>query len=232
MNQLFGPGLDFIALTLLAAMTPARGARLLLALLALAFGIGVVNVLDEAVTFQVMALPAALAAGAMNTAILAALCALSVLVVGKAGGQGSPPLALRLTAPRVLGLILVYVALYFVAGMLIYPFVRGFYAGTKIPGLPTLLAMQAARGAVYVASCLLLLRQGPGFAPLTLGVALALIAGLAPLAGENPLMPAQVRAYHAIEIGWSNFVFGALMAWVLTPRRRRPTAATLASPAT
>lgn len=219
MNQLLTPALDLAAMLLLAAMTPARGLRLFLALIALGFGIGVVNVLDEAVLFQLMPPSLALPAVTYSTAVMAVASALAVLVAGKALGRGAPPIALRLTPLRLLALVAAYVALYFVAGMLIFPMVKAFYADTRIPSLPVLLAIQAVRGAIYVAACIPLLRLGPRLAPLTLGLAVPIIAGFAPLAADNPLMPAQARAWHALEIGWSNFVFGALMALVLAPKR-------------
>jgi hypothetical protein len=214
--------LYFTALALPAFATPARGLRLFLALMALIVGVGVVNVMIEAVVFDVLAVDEIYLGSVMNIAIFAVLAAVALLVTGKAFGGGTvPPVALRLTVPRCLAVIAAYIALYFAAGMTVYPFVAEFYAGTEIPSLPELLGLQALRGAIYLAAAVPLLRLGPRWAPLVLGAAFVLIAGLAPLAPDNPLMPPYVRAYHAVEIAVSNFLFGVLMAWLIGPARAR-----------
>jgi hypothetical protein len=213
--------LYFTALALPAFATPARGLRLFLALMALIVGVGVVNVMIEAVVFDVLAVNEIYLGSAMNIAIFAVLAAVALLVTGKAWGASDAPVALRLTVPRCLAVIAAYIALYFAAGMTVYPFVAEFYAGTEIPSLPELLGLQALRGAIYLAAAVPLLRLGPRWAPLVLGVAFVLIAGLAPLAPDNPLMPPYVRAYHAVEIAVSNFLFGVLMAWIIGPARTR-----------
>jgi hypothetical protein len=212
--------LYFAALALMAFATPARGLRLFAALLTLIVGVGVVNVMIEAVAFDVLGAGEVLLGSAFNIAVFAALAGVALLASGKALGHGTPSaVPLRLTPGRCLAAVAAYIALYFVAGMTVYPFVREFYAGRELPALPAILGLQAVRGAIYLAASVPLLRLGPRWAPLVLGTAFVLIAGLAPLAAENALMPAEVRFYHAIEIGVSNFLFGLLLAWLVMPAR-------------
>ncbi len=211
------------ALWLTASVTPSRGLRLLFALMALIVGVGVVNVMIEAVVFDVLDL-ADLWLGSVFTVSLGVfLSLLAMIATGKLrDGEPAAPAAVRLTLLRGVAVIAAYIALYFAAGMLVYPFVADFYAGTELPELPELLGLQALRGAIYLVAALPLLRLGPRRAPLVLGVAFALIAGLAPLAAENEFLPGYVRAYHAIEIAVSNFLFGLFMGWILAPRPEPP----------
>lgn len=228
MTMIFGYALYLAAFVLLAVVTPARGLRLFLALLALGFGVGVVNVLNEAVVFGLIDTATALTGAAFMTLTLAVLSGVAVLLTGKAGKGAGEAARLRLSAWRVASVIAAYVVCYFIAGIAVIPFVRDFYADTPIPPLPNLLALQSVRGAIYVLAAIPLLRLQPRWAAPVLGAAFALVAGLAPLAAENPLMPPYVRAAHAVEIGVSNLVFGIILVWLIgyrafpsdNPRRR------------
>ena len=215
MTMIFGYALYLAAFVLLAAVTPARGLRLFLAVFALGFGVGVINVMIEAVVFGLIDMRTALAGAAFLTVTLAVLSGVAVLLTGKAGKNAGETARPRLSPGRVAGVIAAYVVCYFVAGIAVIPFVRDFYAGTPVPSLPYLLALQAARGAIYLLAAIPLLRLRPRWAPVVLGAAFALIAGLAPLAFDNSLMPPDVRAAHAVEIGVSNLIFGIVLGWLI-----------------
>ncbi len=217
--------LSFAVFMLIAWMTPARGWRLFAALFALGVGIGSFNLLIEAIAFDVIGLAQAAQAGAMQAAVFAALAAAATLLAPKAAPSAP---ALRFDLFRLIGIVVAYQALYIAAGILVFPYVAAFYADHHIPHISEVLALQAVRACVFVVSSLLVLRGGLRYAPLVLGVAFSVIGGLAPLLPDNPLMPPEVRGPHAIEVGVSNFLFGAITGWLLTrkaPRSPTPVAA-------
>ncbi|MBW8744865.1 MAG: hypothetical protein JF628_11060 [Sphingomonas sp.] len=89
-----------------------------------------------------------------------------------------------------------------------------------------LLALQFGRGLIWSGLAWLVLRSLSGPVWRT-----ALLTGLAfsglmipQLLFPNPLMPWPVRAVHMVEVGISNFLFGALAIWILCFRIGRVTA--------
>jgi len=120
---------------------------------------------------------------------------------------------------RWIGVSFVYLVLYVVAGMLILPLVRTFYEaqGTLQPNPVLFLPFQLARGALFVAVVLPLLRSlevSRWRASLAMAVMIPLVHGVAGLIPPNPFMPDFVRHAHMIEIGWSTFVFGLLIGFL------------------
>lgn len=108
-----------------------------------------------------------------------------------------------------------YVVLYFTAGLIIFPYVRAFYATQTVPPAGTIIALQLLlRGPVFVAICLLLVRM-IGLPRLTgalaVGLAFTLLSGVAPLLMPNPYFPDAVRWVHFAEVTSSNFVFGVIV---------------------
>jgi hypothetical protein len=86
-----------------------------------------------------------------------------------------------------------YVFLYFLAGMIIFPFVREYYATQHLPSFGQIVSMQfLVRGPVFILVCLTLLRMFriPG------------------------IFPDNVRWAHFCEVTSSNFVFGFVVGWV------------------
>jgi hypothetical protein len=213
--------LYLVALALGAYAARARGFRLIAALFVLAFGVGSVNVLIEAVVFGVMTLNETVPAFIFHAVQFAIVALVATAVTGKLREGASSAIALRLTPVRIGAVALGYVVVYFAAGMLVYPYVKEFYAGRPMPGGSTIIALQIFRGLIYLASAIPLLRLNPRFPRLVLGIAFPLIAGLAPLVADNAVMPAWVRAAHAIEITSSNFIFGVFLAWLIMPRAQK-----------
>jgi len=109
-----------------------------------------------------------------------------------------------------------YLLLYFIAGMIIFPFVRDFYATQTLPSYGKLVSLQLlVRGPVFVLICVLMtrmfgMRRWPG--ALTVGLAFTLLSGVAPLMQPNPYFPDAVRCVHFGEVVSSNFVFGMVVA--------------------
>jgi len=111
-----------------------------------------------------------------------------------------------------------YVFLYYLAGMIIFPYVKDFYTTQHLPSHGTIIALQLLiRGPVFVVLCIAMTRM-LGLPKLTgalaVGAIFTLISGVAPLLAPNPVFPDAVRWVHFCEVTSSNFVFGAIVAWL------------------
>ena len=122
------------------------------------------------------------------------------------------------TLNRVVLCLVCYVFLYYLAGFIIFPYVRDFYATQRIPGVGEIVAMQfLLRGPVFLMVCLLLLRMfrlSHLAGALAVGLAFTVLSGVAPLIVPNPFFPDAVRWVHFGEVTSSNFVFGCIVGWV------------------
>jgi hypothetical protein len=111
-----------------------------------------------------------------------------------------------------------YLFLYLLAGIMAFPFFREFYARQALPSLAQMVMLQLlVRGPILIGVCLLLIRllnmeRKPG--AIALGASFAVLSGIAPLLIPNPYLPDSVRWVHFVEVGLSNFLFGALMGWI------------------
>ena len=112
----------------------------------------------------------------------------------------------------------VYVFLYFLAGTIVFPFVRDYYATQHIPSAGQIVSLQFfLRGPVFILVCLTLLRMFrlPHFSgALAVGLAFTLMSGVAALIMPNGIFPDTVRWAHFCEVTSSNFVFGFVVAWL------------------
>lgn len=120
---------------------------------------------------------------------------------------------------RWIGVSMLYVVLYFTAGLLILPIIKSWYEelGTLEPDLAFFFPFQIARGALFVACVLPLLRSMEVTrrqSSLAMAVMIPLVHGVAGLIPPNPFMPDYVRYAHMVEIGWSNFVLGLLIGYL------------------
>jgi hypothetical protein len=111
-----------------------------------------------------------------------------------------------------------YVFLYFLAGLIIFPYVREFYATQHIPAFGEIVSLQFfLRGPVFVLVCLLLMRMfrlGRLSGALAVGLAFTLLSGVAVLMIPNPFFPDAVRWVHCAEVTSSNLVFGFIVGWI------------------
>lgn len=112
----------------------------------------------------------------------------------------------------------VYVFLYFLAGTIIFPFVRDYYATQHIPSPGEILSLQFfLRGPLFILVCLGLLRMFrlPHVSgALAVGLAFTFLSGVAALIMPNGIFPDTVRWAHFWEVSTSNFVFGIVVAWL------------------
>jgi hypothetical protein len=216
-----------------ARESQVRGAGLVARLTLLYFGIGYFNTLDEGMLF--IGLSGREVAGGLIFGFLRALIVATVLValirqadrttLGPAAEHALPaPRSLVQWLWRLAAGDVAYVFLYFVAGMLVFPFVKAFYATRALPAGSTVILMQLFRALVYMGVALPALRlmRDRRHAGVALGLALAVLGGIAPLLPENSLMPDYVRLPHTIEIGVSNFIYGVILAWLFVPAHPVP----------
>ncbi|HVP49928.1 MAG TPA: hypothetical protein VMT56_01770 [Candidatus Bathyarchaeia archaeon] len=111
-----------------------------------------------------------------------------------------------------------YVVLYFLAGSIIFPYVRDYYATQRVPPVGEIVSLQFfLRGPVFVLVCLTLLRmlRLPHLSgALAVGVTFTLLSGVAPLIIPNAIFPDSVRWVHFGEVTSSNLVFGFIVGWI------------------
>jgi hypothetical protein len=121
---------------------------------------------------------------------------------------------------------LAYLSLYFLAGTIIWPYVKNFYATQYLPSRVTISELQLLiRGPVFILLCLFLvrmLRLPRLIGALAVGAVFTLLSGVAPLLIPNPYFPDIVRWAHFCEVTSSNFVFGAIVAWLWGQREPAP----------
>lgn len=108
-----------------------------------------------------------------------------------------------------------YITLYMIAGSIILPYIKDFYATQTVPSMGAIFALQLlVRGPLFILLCLLLVRMLglPRLSgALTVGLLFTLMSGVAPLLLPNPYFPDSVRWMHFMEVTSSNFVFGAIV---------------------
>lgn len=119
-----------------------------------------------------------------------------------------------------------YLVLYLTAGTIIFPYVKDFYATQYLPPMSALAALQLGiRGPIFILLCLFLARMLglPRLrGALAVGAVFTLLSGVAPLLIPNPYFPDIVRWAHFCEVTSSNFVFGAVVAWLWGQRETAP----------
>jgi len=198
------------------------------------FGLMTVLTLVEAALFLNMA-PGEILIGFFETTLTsAALAWLTVALYPKLEEEISaierrpnPPTTASWVR-RWIGVSFAYVVLYITAGLLILPLIKTWYEaqGTLEPDPAFFLPFQIARGALFVACVVPLLRSMSvtrGQASLAIAVMIPLVHGVAGLIPPNPFMPDFVRHAHMLEIGWSNFALGLLIGFLFwNPPMKRP----------
>jgi hypothetical protein len=215
-----------VALGYVALRSDWRGWCLGLSLVAIPSAIYAVNIIEGIIFLHLEA-----GAHLLGQVVLTYIFALPlwVLIFGKrreAAYTTYRPFGFR-NVPQNVGRFLAaditYFILYLAAGMVIFPFVRDFYATKTLPSMETILALQLlCRGPVFVAACILLLRMLnlPRTAgALAVGIVFTTVSGIAPLLMPNPYFPDSVRWVHFFEVVISNFLFGGIVAWFWSARR-------------
>jgi hypothetical protein len=213
------------ALGYVASRTELRGWKLGFALAAIPCAIAIANLIEGAVFLGNVAMPwARVCVQVLVTYMLVA--PLWTWIFGRSA-PGHPsswdpkPPASKLWR---FGLSdLAYIVFYFVAGMIIFPLVRDFYATQTIPEPAKIVALQLlVRGPIFIGICLLLTRL-LGFSRATgaviVGLLFTLLSGVVPLLAPNPFFPDAVRWVHFGEVTVSNFLFAFVVAWLWGPAK-------------
>jgi hypothetical protein len=201
----------------------AFGLSLARVIFLLFFGIYTLNTNIEAIFFQ-LTITRSEAVKIISQGFLVALLFAPILVMimgkmQKPATEIAPYPKQRISIKRYVWGIAVcdisYVFLYLVAGAIIFPYVKDFYAQlTALPKMHEIILMQLFRGLIYIGVLLPIIRMMKGNrleTVLIAGLLLSVLGGIAPLLLPNPYMPAYIRTVHAFEIGISNFIFGAII---------------------
>jgi hypothetical protein len=117
----------------------------------------------------------------------------------------------------------VFILCYFVAGLIIYPFVEPYYQGRVMPEPLAIVSMQLLRALAIVGVAYPLLRtfSRRRDAVLVLALALPVFGVVSPMLPANDAMPAFIRLVHSLEMLPYYTLYGALVAaWFGPPRRR------------
>jgi hypothetical protein len=119
---------------------------------------------------------------------------------------------------RIPLLAFAFFVIYLIAGVAIQPWIASFYAHRHLPTLTQLLLLQLCRGAFDLA-CIypvfLQWRRSRARAVWMSAYVFTVLCGWSPLLLPNKFLPGQIRLAHAVEMGASGVVFGALAALVL-----------------
>lgn len=185
--------------------------------------------LPEGVLFDVIEPAEAVVALAWLLVLMVAAVTVQVAVAGRLEPGPATPVSsspIRTTRAllwRLAAVPAVFILCYFVAGLIIFPFVEPYYEGRLMPDPEAIVSMQVLRSLAIVGAAYPLLRTLPRRrdAVLVLALALPVFGAVAPLLPANDVMPASIRLVHALETVPYYALFGALVAvWFGPPRRR------------
>jgi hypothetical protein len=130
----------------------------------------------------------------------------------------------RVTPSRFVLGSLAYLVTYFIAGMIIYPYIRGFYDSTGTPPPLEVISMQLfVRGPIFVALAILILHistAGRRETVAMIAIYFSVIGGVAPLVVPNGFFPDSVRWMHFFEVSISNLLYGFFLGWLLSASQR------------
>ncbi|HEY3128017.1 MAG TPA: hypothetical protein VGL91_01040 [Acidobacteriota bacterium] len=212
-------------LTYIATLLRADGPRLAVILFVFLFGVQS-NSLIEAVFFQLDIPREELIKMVLRSLAVSASFALFLSwITGKwsTSAQAESNFVVKRSLSSWLWRILVcdasYLFLYFLAGMIVFPFVQDFYAAKALPSPLHVMLMQLFRGLVFTVLSVPMIQSMAAKrwrVAVLLGLALSIVGGIAPLLLPNPYMPGYVRWAHGWEVGISNFIFGCIMGWLMS----------------
>lgn len=201
-----------------ASRSRASGPELVVALASLQFGLAAFINIPEGVLFDVIQIGAAplVLARALFDAIATATVVTALF--GRMRAEESEPV--EAAVPTVAGLLwrlaaaaLIFVACYFVGGIVIIPYVRDYCQGRAMPKATAIVSMQVLRALAIIAALYPALRTMRWRRDAQVLAALGLPAiGLSELLPANDLMPPRVRLVHALEMTPYYAFYGWLVA--------------------
>jgi hypothetical protein len=189
--------------------------------------IGTLNIMLEGIFFNIFPLATAISFLASGLVRAFVVSAAMVVVAGKMSAQGYEQRQAHLRKGWLLRLPVLafaYVILFFVAGGLVYPYVRHFYENRLMPSMGTVVGGEFVRGLIYALAMLPFARLVSGHrwrAAGILGLCLSVFGGVAPLIlPNNKYLPADILPYHLVEVGCENFLLGVIGAWLFVARAK------------
>jgi hypothetical protein len=217
----------------IAARSVWTGWRLAAAVFAIFFGVTFLTSLVEGAVFGFVpwadAVPLGAAIGV--TALLFAPVAVAAAGRARAAPVTPPePSPLAPLAPttafqwlaRIAGCSALYVLVYLLAGMIIFPYVKEVYAEMGLPPVGAMVLLQLlVRGPIFVGACILVVGMTAGsriHRALVAGAMMAVLGGILPLFVPNPYIPEAIRWVHFFEVVTSNFLFGLATGWAFAAR--------------
>jgi len=234
--------INTVVLTYVILRSRWTGWRLMAAIFVVFYGVTTVMSQIETAVFVTTLPPGMLPRLFLMGALVAApFSVLAVLILGKWRSRiedGEPNTRLVMPARewawKLTILALAYLTLYFTFGYFIAfqnPAVLTYYGepepisfvahmGTLLRDRLWLFGLQVLRAMMWVAIALPVIRMMKGNW-LETALAIALLFGVVMttlLLIPNPYMPESVRLTHMVETASSNFLFGCLVGWLLTPR--------------
>jgi hypothetical protein len=216
-------------LALAVSRSTASGPGLIVMLSGLVFVFSWLINLPEGVLFDVIEPAAAVVSLARLLVVTVVAVTVLVAVAGRLGPgpveetRPGPVRSARGLLWRLAASPAVFILCYFVAGLIIYPFVEPYYQGRVMPEPLAIVSMQLLRALAIVGVAYPLLRtfSRRRDAVLVLALALPVFGVVSPMLPANDAMPAFIRLVHSLEMLPYYTLYGALVAaWFGPPRRR------------
>jgi hypothetical protein len=219
-----------LALSYPVLHSSSKGIRLALAVFLLYFGVSYFNTFIEGVFFQLDIRPDEVVRLVVSGLLVALLFSpLFVMLLGRMSVPGSGHRTAYVERSRtgwiwrIAAADCTYFVLYIIAGMIVFPYVKQFYATKALPGMTQIFLMQVFRGLVFLGVSLPLMRAMTTptlHKALSIGLAFSVLGGISLLILPNPYMPENIRMAHLVEVGISNFIFGVLAVFLLDQKTR------------
>lgn len=204
------------------------GIRLSLAVFAIYLIIGNLNLIVEAIIFNLVSIETALIPIPRDLIMTLFISSVLVYVLGK---WESKTEIIEYQRRTVLGWVwriavgdFLYLVFYIAAGLTLitlYPELMEFYNEKTPPPPEIIFGTQLIRGLVFVFVAILVCRT----VKLTelkkatlIGLVFSILGGIAPLILPNEVMPLNLRMGHIFEVGISNFLYGFLLGYLLSQK--------------
>ncbi|MDH3649415.1 MAG: hypothetical protein OEQ53_07010 [Saprospiraceae bacterium] len=126
---------------------------------------------------------------------------------------------------RIVVAYLLYLFVYLLAGFILqtaYPPLMTFYED-KIPPVDLIFQTQILRALIFAGITILILKTTDlkiFIKAILIGVVFSILGGVAPLIPPNEFMPYYIRLGHFFEVGISNFIYGFLVAYLLSQKKQ------------
>ena len=220
--------LIFTALGYYIIHSNLKGIRLSLSVFVIYIIIGNLNLIVEAIIFNLVSFETALIALPRDIIMTLFISSALVYVLGKWDSKTEIIEYQSITALGWVWRIAVgdflYLFFYIAAGitlMTLYPELMEFYNEKAPPPPEIIFGTQLIRGLVFVLAAILIcstmnltrLKKA-----VLVGLIFSILGGIAPLILPNEVMPLNLRMGHLFEVGISNFLYGYLLGYLLTQK--------------